>query len=82
MTLVKFLCYKGMPRGSRPMNVKTVTVRTDAAQQLVDIHDLVTSMNTGTVVKADVGVGLWIMVASAAGALIASFRIAAPEEIG
>jgi hypothetical protein len=52
------------------------------AKELINTHDLVTSMNAAAVVRADVGIGLWIMVASAAGALIASFRVAPPEEIG
>ena len=34
-----------------------------------------TNMNVAALVKADVGIGLWIMLVSAAGALIASFRI-------
>ena len=50
-----------------------------AARELVDIHELVTNMNAAAVVKADVGIGLWIMLVSAAGALIASFRIGTPE---
>jgi hypothetical protein len=50
-----------------------------AARELVDIHQLVTNMNAAAVVKADVGIGLWIMLVSAAGALIASFRIGTPE---
>jgi hypothetical protein len=50
-----------------------------AARELVDIHTLVMNMNAATVVKADVGIGLWIMLVSAAGALIASFRIGTPE---
>jgi hypothetical protein len=49
------------------------------AKELIDIHDLVESMNTGADVAADVGIGLWIMLVSAAGALIASFRIGVPE---
>jgi hypothetical protein len=51
------------------------------ARELVNTHDLVTSMNAAAVVKADVGIGLWIMLASAAAALIASFRIELPGEI-
>ncbi len=50
-----------------------------AARELIDIHDLVTNMNAAAVVRADVGIGLWIMLVSAAGALIASFRIGTPE---
>jgi hypothetical protein len=49
------------------------------ANELVDIHRLVTNMNAAAVVRADVGIGLWIMLVSAAGALIASFRIGAPD---
>lgn len=49
------------------------------AKELIEIHDLVESMNTGADVAADVGIGLWIMLVSAAGALIASFRIGVPE---
>ena len=49
------------------------------ARELIDIHDLVQSMNSGTFVKADVGIGLWVMLVSAAGALIASCRIGTPE---
>jgi hypothetical protein len=51
------------------------------ARELINTHDLVTSMNAAAVVKADVGIGLWIMLASAAAALIASFRIEIPGEI-
>jgi hypothetical protein len=36
-------------------------------------------MNSAALVRADVGVGLWIMVASASGALTASFRIGVSE---
>jgi hypothetical protein len=49
------------------------------ANELIDIHRLVTNMNAAAFVKADVGIGLWIMLVSAAGALIASFRIGAPD---
>lgn len=49
------------------------------ARELIDIHQLVTNMNAAAVVRADVGIGLWIMLVSAAGALIASFRIGTPE---
>lgn len=49
------------------------------ARELIDIHELVTNMNGAAVVKADVGIGLWIMLVSAAGALIASFRIGSPD---
>ena len=35
-------------------------------------------MNAGRAREADVGIGLWIMLVSAAGALIASFRIGTP----
>jgi len=49
------------------------------AKELIDVHDLVESMNTGAVVRTDVGIGLWIMLVSTAGALIASFRIGVPE---
>jgi len=49
------------------------------AKELIDVHDLVENMNTGATVAADVGIGLWIMLVSAAGALIASFRIGVPE---
>jgi hypothetical protein len=49
------------------------------AKELIEVHDLVESMNTGADVAADVGIGLWIMLVSAAGALIASFRIGVPE---
>jgi hypothetical protein len=51
------------------------------ARELVNVHDLVTSMNAAAVVQADVGIGLWIMLVSAAAALIASFRIEIPGEI-
>lgn len=60
----------------------SVVVAGLAARELVDIHQLVTNMNAAAVVKADVGIGLWIMLVSAAGALIASFRIGTPEQIG
>ena len=42
----------------------------------VDVNQQITDL---LVVKADVGIGLWIMLVSAAGALIASFRIGTPE---
>ncbi len=51
------------------------------SRELINTHDLVTSMNAAAVVRADVGIGLWIMLASAAVALIASFRIEIPGEI-
>jgi hypothetical protein len=56
-----------------------VIVAVLTARELIDVHDLVTSMNAAAAVRADVGIGLWIMLASAAGALIASFRIGTPE---
>src|SRR5204863_1012496 len=49
------------------------------ANELIDIHRLVENMNAAAVVRADVGIGLWVMLVSAAGALIASFRIGAPD---
>ena len=49
------------------------------ARELIDVNQKVATMNAATVVKADVGIGLWIMLVSAAGGLIASFRIGAPE---
>ena len=49
------------------------------ARELIDVNQQITNMNAADVVKADVGVGLWIMLVSAAGALIASFRIGSPE---
>jgi hypothetical protein len=49
------------------------------ARELIDVHDLVNSMNAAAVVRADVGIGLWIMLVSAAGALVASCRIGTPE---
>ena len=49
------------------------------ARELIDVNQKVATMNAATVIKADVGIGLWIMLVSAAGGLIASFRIGAPE---
>ena len=48
------------------------------ARELIDVNQQITNMNAADVVKADVGIGLWIMLVSAAGALIASFRIGSP----
>lgn len=56
-----------------------VVVAALAARELIDINQQITSMNAAVVVRADVGIGLWIMLVSAAGALIASFRIGTPE---
>ncbi|MEX1009166.1 MAG: hypothetical protein WD271_15180 [Acidimicrobiia bacterium] len=56
-----------------------VVAATLTARELIDTHELVTRMNAAAVVKADVGIGLWIMLVSAAGALIASFRIGTPD---
>ncbi|HEY7107588.1 MAG TPA: hypothetical protein VH986_14395 [Acidimicrobiia bacterium] len=55
-----------------------IVVAVLTAKELVNTHDLVTSMNAAAVVRADVGIGLWIMLASAGGALIASFRVSTP----
>ncbi len=49
------------------------------ARELIDVNQQVANMNVAVVVKADVGIGLWIMLVSAAGGLIASFRIGTPE---
>ena len=49
------------------------------ARELIDMHDRIASLNTRILVTADVGIGLWIMLVSAAAALIASFRIGTPE---
>ena len=49
------------------------------AHELVDVNQQINQMNVGALVKADVGIGLWIMLVSTAGTLIASFRIGAPE---
>jgi hypothetical protein len=56
-----------------------VVVACLVARELIDVNQQITNMNAVVVVKADVGIGLWIMLVSAAGALIASFRIGAPE---
>jgi len=41
LTRAEVLCYKGITGGKSVMNVKTVTVRTEAEQQLVDITSTV-----------------------------------------
>jgi hypothetical protein len=56
-----------------------IAVAVLTANELIDVHQLVENMNAAAVVRADVGIGLWIMLVSAAGALIASFRIGAPD---
>ena len=56
-----------------------VVVACLVARELIDINQQITTMNAAVVVRADVGIGLWIMLVSAAGALIASFRIGTPE---
>ena len=49
------------------------------ARELIDVNQQINDMNLAALVKADVGIGLWIMLVAAAGALIASFRIGTPE---
>jgi hypothetical protein len=49
------------------------------AREFIDINQQINHMNAAALVKANIGVGLGIMLVSAAGALIASFRIGAPE---
>jgi hypothetical protein len=39
------------------------------------------SLNRGATVEANVGLGLWIMLASAAIGLVAAFRLDAPAEM-
>jgi hypothetical protein len=56
-----------------------IVVAALVARELVDVNQQINQMNVAALVKADVGIGLWIMLVSAAGALIASFRIGAPE---
>jgi hypothetical protein len=56
-----------------------VVVACLVARELIDVNQQITNMNVAVIVKADVGIGLWIMLVSAAGALIASFRIGSPE---
>jgi hypothetical protein len=53
----------------------SVVVAALVAHQLLDVHDQVVAMNRGPTVRADVGIGLWIMLASAAIGLIAAFRL-------
>jgi hypothetical protein len=69
----------------RPLRWVNMTLAVVAAaltaRELVRVHDVVTTMNAATVVRADVGIGLWVMVVSAAGALVASFRIGASSEM-
>jgi hypothetical protein len=59
----------------------SVVVAALVAHQLLDVHDQVVAMNRGPTVDADVGIGLWIMVASAAIGLVAAFRLDAPGKI-
>jgi hypothetical protein len=51
------------------------------AMQLLDVHEQVMSLNRGATVEANVGLGLWIMLASAAIGLVAAFRLDAPAEM-
>ena len=51
------------------------------ARQLLLVHDQVQGLNTGQAVDANVGVGLWIMLASAAIGLVAAFRFDGTEQI-
>ena len=51
------------------------------ARQLLDVHDQVQGLNRGLTVNANVGVGLWIMLASSAIGLVAAFRFDGTEEI-
>ncbi len=56
----------------------SVVVAALVAHQLLDVHDQVVSMNRGPTIDADVGIGLWIMLAAAAIGLIAALRLDAP----
>jgi hypothetical protein len=56
-----------------------IVVAALVAHELIDVNQQINHMNAAALVKADVGIGLWIMLVSAAGALIASFRIGTPE---
>ena len=49
------------------------------ARELIDVNQQINHMNAGALVDANIGIGLGIMLVSAAGALIASFRIGTPE---
>ncbi|MET0628895.1 MAG: hypothetical protein ABW033_10600 [Acidimicrobiia bacterium] len=51
------------------------------AKQLLDTHDMVTSLNRNQTNDLGIGVGLWIMLAAAAIGLIAAFRLDTPAEI-
>jgi hypothetical protein len=51
------------------------------ARQLLLVHEQVQSLNTGQSVGANVGVGLWIMLASAAIGLVAAFRFDGSQQI-
>ncbi len=51
------------------------------ARQLLLVHDQVQGMNGANSVSANVGVGLWIMLASSAIGLVAAFRFDGSEEI-
>ena len=51
------------------------------AKQLLDVRDMVASLNAGPAADLDIGSGLWIMLAAAAVGLVASFRLDTPAEI-
>jgi hypothetical protein len=59
----------------------SVVVAALVSHQLLEVHDQVVGMNRGPTVDANVGIGLWIMLASAAIGLIAAFRLDAPAKM-
>jgi hypothetical protein len=59
----------------------SVAVAAMVSLRLLDVHDQVMSLNAGPTVSAEVGIGLWIMLAAAAIGLIAAFRLDTPAEI-
>jgi len=51
------------------------------AIRLIDVHDQVVQLNQGPTVTAEVGTGLWVMLAASAIGLVAAFRLDTPAEI-
>jgi len=59
----------------------SVVVAALVAHRLLDVHDTVGTMNRAAGVDANVGIGLWIMLAAAGIGLVASFRLDGPAQI-
>ncbi len=59
----------------------SVVVAAMVAIRLLEVHDQVVQLNSGPTMSAEVGIGMWVMLAAAVIGLVAAFRLDTPADL-